>query len=157
MILRSQVLIRLSNFQNVSLSLYFQTKQLLWKFSDYQYYFLDAYHSSNKFKNKDGQNRQIPVSSAFKDLFESRHRVQGGGTYNYFIPFPSIVYSNILAPSLHNLFIQKHKRFEHDPVLLDCAHCSKKFNKAKMKAHILANHRNPGICGICGKKVGVII
>jgi hypothetical protein len=49
--------------------------------------------------------------------------------------------------------LQKHKRFEHDPVLLDCAHCSKKFNKAKMKAHILANHRNPGICGICGKKV----
>ena len=52
--------------------------------------------------------------------------------------------------------LQKHKRYEHDTVLLDCVHCDKKFNLAKMKAHMFANHKNPGICGICGKKVNLI-
>ena len=47
--------------------------------------------------------------------------------------------------------IKSHKAFHHDPVLLPCTLCDKKFNAMALKDHMKTHQQN--ICNECGRKV----
>jgi len=44
----------------------------------------------------------------------------------------------------------------HDPVLLLCPKCPRKYNKAALKVHVEQAHSKGGICNLCGAQVSYL-